>query len=196
VKIVLGNGGRIWQRVWDRVALDGYVEAASYSRRLRPKLLWANWKGHLGAVEISIEGESDSFIFETQLMINNLTLKQLHSWLIEIQAKHECLESGLFQIVYRNRNHKHIPITDQFPADTDYTWNRPVVAQFHVVPNGQLAIVLEDNVVIPAWRFKAEIPTNQLQMNRKQGREAERTEIAERRKGIATFSNTIQYLEL
>jgi hypothetical protein len=47
----------------------------------------------------------------------------------------------------------HIPITDQFPTDTDYAWNQLGFAQFHVVPGRMLRVVREGRFIRPAWRF-------------------------------------------
>jgi hypothetical protein len=98
---------------------------------------------------------------------------------MEIQVKDGCLGMSIFQIVYRNRHHKHIPVTNQFPQDTDYTWNRLGVAQFHVVPGRMLALVLGDRIVRPSWQLKgwiARLSRNQLEISQTQAREMGRNE--------------------
>jgi hypothetical protein len=123
---------------------------------------------------------------------------QLHSWLIEIQKNGGCLGTSPFQIVYRNRDHEHIPVTDHFPADTDYTWNRLGVAQFHVVPGRTFKVVVRDSIVRPSWQLKARVPLqsgNQSEMNQTQAWEADGNKIRGRRGDNPTCLYTIDYLE-
>src|SRR5277367_5498523 len=80
--------------------------------------------------------ETPSLMCRIQSPIEDLSLNQLLKCLVKMHLRSGVLIArSPFQILYRNRQNGYIPVTNRFPYDTDHSWNRLCVAQFHIDPS-------------------------------------------------------------
>jgi hypothetical protein len=88
-------------------------------------------------VEICInDDELPLLICRIPAPIEDLSLGQLLRCVSKLQMRSGFIENSPFQIFYRNRQNERIPVTNQFPYDTDRSWNRLCLSQFWVVSTG------------------------------------------------------------
>jgi hypothetical protein len=86
-------------------------------------------------VEICINDDvSPLLICRVPAPIEELSLGQLLRCVSKLQMRSGIIHDSPFQIVYRNRQAERIPVTNQFPYDTDYSWNRLCLSRFWIVP--------------------------------------------------------------
>ena len=86
-------------------------------------------------MEICInDDESPLLICRVPTPIEDLSLGQLLRCVSKLQIRSGVIQNSPFQIVYRNPQAERIPVTNLFPYDTDYSWNRLCLSRFWIVP--------------------------------------------------------------
>lgn len=86
-----------------------------------------------GAVEIFVNRTSQ--LCWMQIPVEELSLGLILKFIIKMQMNFNPIaHDTAFQILYRDRQHRLVPVTDKFPFDTDQPWSRLCLAQFSLKP--------------------------------------------------------------
>jgi hypothetical protein len=105
-------------------------------------------------VEICVnDDDAPLLICRIPAPIEDLSLGQLLRCVSKLRMRSGFIENSPFQIFYRNGENGRMPVTNQFPYDTDYSWNRLCLSKFWVAPRVANGIDRVCKIPDSVWHF-------------------------------------------